>query len=103
MCMVCWMKKVASDCCKLRGEAMQSHARSLAELWEKQGGVCALTGTTLVPGVNASLDHIVPKAKGGTNALDNLQWVCIPANQAKSDLSTEEFVDLCRRVVAKFG
>ena len=30
-------------------------------------------------------DHIVPKAKGGRNTMDNYQVMCITCNEAKSD------------------
>jgi 5-methylcytosine-specific restriction endonuclease McrA len=33
----------------------------------------------------ATVDHIVPKAQGGTDALANLCIACVPCNQAKAD------------------
>lgn len=32
------------------------------------------------------VDHVLPKARGGRNVLDNLQPGCLPCNQRKSDL-----------------
>jgi hypothetical protein len=71
----------------------------LRQLWDRQHGTCALTGVRLVPGTNASLDHIVPVSKGGPTVLDNLQWVLTDVNRAKFALSTVEFIALCRAVV----
>lgn len=31
------------------------------------------------------IDHVIPIAKGGTNALENLQLLCCPCNSKKSD------------------
>lgn len=72
----------------------------LKNLWEKQGGLCAITGEPLVPGGNASLDHIVPRSKGGTNDASNLQWVTLEANWLKRDRTLDEVYDLCERVLA---
>lgn len=38
-----------------------------------------------------SLDHKIPKSKGGTNSLDNLQFLTVFENLAKRDLTQEEW------------
>ena len=38
-----------------------------------------------------SLDHIVPRAKGGTNSLDNLQFLTWFENRCKNDMSQSEW------------
>lgn len=38
-----------------------------------------------------SLDHIIPKAKGGTNNLDNLQFLSWFENRCKNDMTQEEW------------
>ena len=41
---------------------------------------CAKCGT----GEPLELDHIVNHKRGGTDALDNLQWLCPPCHKAKT-------------------
>lgn len=53
---------------------------------------CPYTGIKLIPGVNASLDHIVPKCNGGSDELSNLQWVHIWINKMKFCSDEDEFV-----------
>ncbi len=43
---------------------------------------CRLCGAT---GVGLEVDHVVPAARGGSDALDNLQTLCIPCNRGKRD------------------
>jgi hypothetical protein len=75
-------------------------ARMLKEIWDSQGGLCALTGVRLVPGAkHASLDHKIPLSAGGTNSRENLHWVAFGVNASKADLSLDEFVAMCRAVV----
>lgn len=38
-----------------------------------------------------SIDHITPKAKGGTNDLDNLQFLSWFENRCKNDMTQEEW------------
>jgi 5-methylcytosine-specific restriction endonuclease McrA len=62
---------------------------------------CSLTGRSidLMKPRSYQLDHIVPRAKGGDNSLDNCQLTCKEANQAKHELTVDEFISLCREVV----
>ena len=46
---------------------------------------------------NFSVDHIVPKAKGGTDHLDNLQLLCSACNSTKGTKTQEEFLAILKR------
>ena len=72
-------------------------------LWEKlndQKFCCALSGVRMTPDT-AVLDHILPRSKGGSDDLDNLQWVTKQINDAKGTMTQDEFIGMCRSVAAK--
>ena len=73
--------------------------------WLEEDPRCYLTGRELdlSSGSGYHFDHIVPRSKGGTSALDNLGLASPEANQAKSDLSVEEFIQLCIDVLLRFN
>lgn len=49
-------------------------------LWSTQGGVCGLCGVTMLPfkscdsldGDGATIDHVIPRSKGGPDRLGNM-------------------------------
>lgn len=72
-------------------------------LWNSQNGKCALTGIQMTykfyegrVNTNLSIDRI-DSAKGYSK--ENVQLVCMAANQMKNDLSTEEFLFMCNKVI----
>lgn len=71
----------------------------LHHLLEVQQYKCALTGRELEPAI-ACLDHKMPKSMGGSDSVDNLQWIHTDANRAKGTMSMETFITLCRDVAA---
>lgn len=40
---------------------------------------------------NLTVDHIIPKSKGGTSSLNNLLPACRKCNRQKSSMTVEEF------------
>lgn len=85
---------------RLRG-AGRATPSELALIWRKQSGKCALTGRKLDR--SAQLDHIVAKARGGNDSVQNLRWLCKEANLARRELSDTEFINLCRDVMRWIG
>ena len=71
---------------------------NVLQLLESQQYRCALTGRRLTPDT-ASLDHVVPVRNGGEHAIENTQVLHKDVNRAKTTLSNEEFIQLCREVV----
>jgi 5-methylcytosine-specific restriction endonuclease McrA len=87
--------------CKTK-KARNAKATELMQLLRLQECRCALTGIELTP-ETARLDHVIPKSKGGTDAIDNLQWLHVDANTAKATMAQEQFISMCRKVVAYQG
>lgn len=58
-------------------------------LLAKWNHACAYCGETGVP---LNLDHITPRARGGSNRVSNLACACIPCNTAKGARPVEEFL-----------
>ena len=73
--------------------------KDLKEMLGHQDYKCALTGRPLTPD-NCAMDHIVPLSRGGTHTKDNAQLVTTEVNKAKGTLLEEEFIQVCRDVVA---
>lgn len=66
-------------------------------LYGKQEGHC-IGCLTLFPFRNMTIDHIIPRSRGGTDQLDNLQLLCNACNSLKGSNSQEWFVaELVRR------
>jgi hypothetical protein len=57
-------------------------------LLEKWGRRCAYCGATGVP---LQVEHIVPRARGGSNRVSNLTLACTPCNTAKGTRTAAEF------------
>lgn len=53
-------------------------------------GKCALCGATIKE-TPIDIDHIIPRNKGGTNKISNLQALCFRCNRAKRDRDNIDF------------
>ena len=61
----------------------------VSEVVNAANGVCIYCGKQITKG---HLDHVIPISKGGTNAKENLVWVCARCNLSKGDRDLEEFL-----------
>ena len=94
-CWKCILKKLAS-----RLWHKTSRWIELESLLNKQQQLCPYTGRLLVVGDNASIDHIIALAKGGTNDISNLQWCDEVANYMKRHYSEKEFLQIIDEIAA---
>lgn len=82
-------------------------AFSLEELKQKIGNNprCYLTGDTidLSQGRTYNLDHIIPASRGGPNSLDNVGICTKKANQSKTDMTYDEYIEHCKKVLIHQG
>lgn len=76
----------------------------LRDMLASQENRCAYSGEELTLGGNASIDHKIPRSRGGSDIrdIDNLQWVDWKMNRAKTDMTHDEFVSMCRLVSDRF-
>lgn len=62
------------------------------QLLTRQNDLCALTGLPIGTNQGASLDHIIPSARGGSDEIDNLRFAHLVANRMKGSLRDNEFL-----------
>ena len=75
-----------------RGKKKNTRRRiSQKVLYRRQGGYCAGCSHYFQPR-NLTIDHIVPKAKGGKDDISNLQLLCHACNQLKGAGSQEQLL-----------
>lgn len=73
--------------------------KQIMDLVEHQEFRCAISGRALTP-ETASVDHIVPLSRDGAHSLGNIWVVDHLVNKAKGTLTIDEFVAMCRDVMA---
>lgn len=61
-------------------------------IYIKSDGRCALCGRKILL-EDATLDHIVPLAKGGIDSVENLQLCCYADNVFKGAIKPEDFME----------
>jgi HNH endonuclease len=70
--------------------SLSSKQRRRQSLFGSAEGLCFYCGD-FTPLHAGTLDHMIPRVRGGTNALLNLAWCCSPCNRHKGSMTAEEF------------
>ncbi|MEB0001661.1 RNA-guided endonuclease IscB [Cryobacterium sp. 10S3] len=76
-----------------RGELFEYEVREF--LLETRGRQCAYCDAA---DAFLTIDHIQPRARGGTNRVSNLTLACVACNQAKGAMAVDEFVSDASRL-----
>lgn len=58
-------------------------------IFERDGGICQATGE-FVPFDQGSIDHLIPRSRGGRNSFENTAWMTKPVNAKKADRTLRE-------------
>lgn len=92
-----WMERHMANhdtACPLHGGNGQPTKSLKALVFETYGNRCLACGAEdlsyalngrMEADVMITIDHVIPKSKGGTNDINNLQPLCKPCNNAKAD------------------
>ena len=75
----------------------QSWARVRGTVKLRDRAICQYCGKLANDG---EPDHILPLAKGGNDALENLVWSCKSCNQAKGEKTLREWMKLLTEIPA---
>jgi 5-methylcytosine-specific restriction endonuclease McrA len=78
--------------------------KKLKDLLEAQNYTCPYSGRKLIIGMNASVDHKLPRSKypGLVGSIGNCEWVDEDVNRAKRAMTPAEFIALCKSVADRF-
>jgi hypothetical protein len=71
----------------VKGPALMPSRRQ--RVLERDGYRCVICGTDR----DLTLDHWIPKSRGGKTKVRNLKTMCAPCNNRKGDLLPEEFLN----------
>lgn len=104
-----WNKKFRTAVSRFKNVNMEQNELleySYHDALEHLGGMktkCYLTGKEIdIETDDFNLDHIIPLDKGGSNELSNMGITIPEANASKTNLTVEEYLDLCKSVLENF-
>lgn len=75
------------------GQRRDSRRWIVRQLIKAHGCVCGICGEEISRLKDVTLDHIVPRSKGGSDEITNLQLAHDECNQDKSNMLPEEYTE----------
>ena len=92
---------------KKGGFSMKNINFTVKDVLDKVGEnpICYLTGDSIDISQprTYNFDHIIPRSKGGSNELDNLGVCTKVANSSKTDMTKDEYIEHCKKVLLHNG
>ena len=99
--------KIQSFCTDRKKKAYQMLNFTTQDIIQKieSNPYCELSGRPLDINKTSSwhLDHKIPVSRGGNNSIENCQILSKQTNQAKSDMTNDEFLQLCKDILIHNG
>lgn len=99
--------KIQSFCIDRKKKAYQMLNFTTQDIIQKieSNPYCELSGRPLDINKTSSwhLDHKIPVSRGGNNSIENCQILSKQTNQAKSDMTNDEFLQLCKDILIHNG
>ncbi len=94
------MGNLTPACDDFNPSALSYKTRKRLIVFERDGWLCAYCGRLCKKfsfngkpqGRSATLDHVVPKSRGGSNALSNLVTACMACNTQKHNRTLDEYL-----------
>ena len=88
--------QVVGDAHKIKRKQFSQTERMA--VYNNSKGRCGICGK-FIPYNSFTIDHIIPLAKGGTNAMDNLQVACGVCNLIKQDILPENLMKKLTEII----
>lgn len=98
-------KKVASfhGITKVREKTSFTYREFLGKVGERPSCYITKQPIDLNDKESYSIDHKIPKSRGGTNSIDNAEIILSKINRMKQDMTPQELFDMCQFILEKNG
>lgn len=66
--------------------------RLRSEIFEKSDRICFICNERIPQGISPTIDHVIPKVKGGEDTIDNMKCCCRRCNFNKANMLMKDYV-----------